>query len=90
VPATHTTTATATRTFSSSESDGGLQFCIDGIDNDNNGSTDCADEACASLPLCTATAPAASPPGMIMLALMLALIGLLGLSRSRAAPPVSA
>jgi MYXO-CTERM domain-containing protein len=71
--------------LSSNEADGGPQFCSDGIDNDDNGATDCVDVACANIPPCTSNAPAVSPPGVLMLAVALGLIGLLGLSRRRAA-----
>jgi hypothetical protein len=65
------------------ENAGGIVNCADGFDNDFDGDIDCADSDCASLPLCNTAAPALSPPAMVLLAVLLSLVGLVGLARSR-------
>lgn len=40
------------------------EICGDGLDNDANGRTDCADPACAMLPACGATPPPAGREGI--------------------------
>jgi len=55
--------------------------CSDGVDNDRDGRTDCADSDCADSPACPAAAPAMSVSGIAILLTVLALIGLFSLLR---------
>lgn len=80
---TNTPPPTPTRTQAPSENAGGSQFCSDGIDNDNNGLTDCADPACFNVPPCTAAAPLLSPTLIVLLAATLSVVGLLSVTRAR-------
>ncbi len=80
---TPTATNTATRTPAPFENAGGDQFCFDGIDNDNNGLTDCADPACATVVPCAGAAPTMSPRMVLVLVGMLAGVGIAGISRLR-------
>ena len=79
---TCTPTGTPTRTPAPFENAGGNQFCNDGIDNDNNGLTDCADPACAAVLPCGAPAPLLSPPLIVALVGILSVVGLYGLVRA--------
>ncbi len=81
---TVTPTQTPTRTPAPSEDSGGVQFCSDGIDNDNNGLTDCADPACATVAPCSGAAPMMSPHMLLVLIGVLAGIGFVSLGRLRA------
>jgi hypothetical protein len=65
------------------ENAGGIANCSDGFDNDFDGLIDCRDPNCSNLPVCTTAAPVMSPPFAIVLAVLLSLVGLLGLARSR-------
>ncbi len=65
------------------ENNGGSDNCTDKFDNDFDGDIDCRDADCSSLPVCTTAAPVLSPPFAVMLALLLTLVGLVGLARSR-------
>lgn len=76
-------THTPTRTPSECEDCGPNRGCLDGIDNDNNGYTDCADPACANSLLCFKPAPAASAPLTMALAAVLGLVGAIGLGALR-------
>lgn len=76
-------THTPTRTPSECEDCGPIRGCLDGIDNDNNGFTDCDDPACVNSLLCFKPAPAASAPMTIVLAAVLGLIGLIGIRGMR-------
>ena len=78
--ATPTSTPTATPPF---ENSGGSGDCSDGIDNDGNGLTDCADPACANIKPCGVAAPTLGPRGLIAGALLLLVVGAAGLSRRR-------
>jgi hypothetical protein len=40
-----------------------VEICGNGLDDDNNGQTDCADSACASLQECLPSQPTSTPPG---------------------------
>ena len=80
---TPTSTATATRTAAPFENAGGDQFCKDGIDNDNNGLTDCADPACGSSPSCGRVAPAMSSGPLALMIPLLAFLGVGLLARRR-------
>ena len=79
---TQTPTQTPTRTPASNERDGGLG-CIDGIDNDNDGLIDCADPDCQDQPPCARIVPTMGPNGTVVLAVVLSVVGLLGLARLR-------
>ena len=81
---TPTASATPTRTPSNNENDAGPGACSDGIDNDNNGLTDCADPACANALPCVQSVPVLSWSGIAAIALLLGLIGLSALSRPQA------
>jgi hypothetical protein len=65
------------------ENVGGNDNCSDDFDNDQDGFTDCADPDCANIDPCGAVAPAVSPPGTVLLAILLSLVGLIGLARAR-------
>ena len=80
---TQTPTITATRTAAPFENAGGNQACHDGIDNDNNGLTDCQDPVCANIPPCATAAPMMSPRMTLVLVGVLGIVGLLGLGRLR-------
>lgn len=59
-------------------------ICDDGIDNNNNGFTDCQDRDCVLFPGCeTRRAPAMSPFGFGIAAAVLALVAHLALRRTR-------
>lgn len=88
--ATPTSTPTATPTVTPTntpafEDQYGPDACVDQIDNDKNGLTDCADQACANDPICGAVAPAASRQGTLLLAGVLGILGLFALARVRRA-----
>lgn len=57
--------------------------CTDGLDNDNDGFTDCADSECANEPACIALVPAVSTWGFIVLALSVMTAGSILVSRRR-------
>ena len=60
-------------------------ICDDGLDNNNNGLTDCQDPNCIFFPACERhPAPALSPAGVLVAALLLALIARIALRRTRA------
>jgi hypothetical protein len=80
---TRTPPATATRTLAARENSAGDSACHDGIDNDGNGLTDCADPACSSTFGCKAPAPAMSPPMGAFLVVALAVAGLFLIRRAR-------
>lgn len=82
---TVTATPTQTPTFSQFENQAGNGACSDGFDNDNNGFVDCEDQACLTVPSCSAVAPVMSPPSALLLAVLLSLVGLLGVARARRA-----
>jgi hypothetical protein len=76
-------TAYATVVYPSTETgDLGDPACSDGIDNDNDGLTDCADRDCLGVPPCAAAAPAISRAGLLLLAGLFTAIGAVRL-RSR-------
>jgi hypothetical protein len=54
------------------------------MDNDGDGLIDCNDPNCNGRPACLASAPAMSPPNTLLLAVLLTLVGLIGLARMRA------
>lgn len=58
-------------------------ICDDGIDNNNNGFIDCADQNCLLFPGCANQAPALSPTATAMALAMLSLIALGGFRRLR-------
>lgn len=53
----------------------GDDACGDGIDNDQNGVTDCADSSCADAAVCRAQAPVVGSTGLIVVAILLLVIG---------------
>jgi hypothetical protein len=60
-------------------------ICDDGIDNNNNGLTDCQDPNCLSFPACHAEyAPTMSASGLLAAAAMLVLIAYVALRRGQA------
>lgn len=59
--------------------------CDDGIDNNNNGFTDCADVDCESFPGCPHPAPALSPGALVGVMLVVTGIGVAGIRRRRRA-----
>jgi hypothetical protein len=59
--------------------------CDDGIDNNNNGFTDCRDQNCVPSPDCMTQAPAMSPFGLAAALLLVSGIGLIALRRARRA-----
>lgn len=59
--------------------------CDDGIDNNNNGFTDCRDQNCVPSPDCMTQAPAMSPVGLVAALLLVSGIGLLAMRRARRA-----
>jgi MYXO-CTERM domain-containing protein len=65
------------------ENVGGNDNCSDDFDNDFDGRIDCADPDCANIPPCSSAAPVMSPPATVLMAVLLALVGLLGVARSR-------
>ncbi len=79
---TPTVTPTATG-LPPHEDTGGASACSDGIDNDGDGLTDCADPDCANTPPCAPAAPALSPRLVVVLALTLSVVGMLGLWAQR-------
>jgi hypothetical protein len=79
--ATVTRTGTPTRTPSLREDSAGAAACADGIDNDNNGLTDCSDPACQAAPPCLHAAPTLSWGGIVAGLLLLALTGVSALAR---------
>jgi hypothetical protein len=86
VPAPYTSTPTQTPTQTPTptppfEDSGGAGACDDGIDNDGNGLTDCADPACSNVAPCAVLAPTVSHNGLMAGALLLLIVGAIGLSR---------
>ena len=79
---TPTVTPTATG-LPPHEDTGGASACSDGIDNDGDGLTDCADPDCANTPPCAPAAPALSPRLFVILVLTLSVAGMLGLLAQR-------
>ena len=61
----------------------GAAACSDGIDNDNDGLTDCVDPDCAAVAPCIAAAPALSSSALLLLVVVLMTVGLLGYARRR-------
>lgn len=60
-------------------------ICDDGIDNNNNGATDCQDRDCVLAPVCgPRRAPAMSPIGFAFAAAALLLVAYLAMRRTRA------
>jgi hypothetical protein len=85
---TDTPTVTPTITPTSTvhpphEDTGGASGCGDGIDNDGDGLTDCADPDCANTPPCGPAAPALSPRMLMVLIMTLSVVAVLGLLRQR-------
>jgi hypothetical protein len=60
-----------------------LGSCFDGIDNDGNGLTDCADPACRGTAACGGNVPTMSRYGLIACILILAAVGIYGLRTQR-------
>jgi len=58
-------------------------ICNDGIDNNNNGFTDCEDVDCHRFPACGFTVPALSPSAMVVASIVLTAIGLMAVWRLR-------
>jgi hypothetical protein len=65
------------------EGTGGAQACGDGIDNDRNGLTDCADPSCSSVLPCAKLAPLLSPMLLLVQMAILCAVGLLAIARIR-------
>jgi len=65
------------------ENVGGNDNCSDNFDNDMDGPVDCADPDCANIPPCSTAAPVMSAPATILMTVLLSLVGLLGMARSR-------
>lgn len=82
--ATASPTPTSTQGPTINEGDGGPADCSDGIDNDNNGLTDCADPTCQNALPCLQAVPVVSRSGITTIAILLGLIGLAALAR----PPI--
>jgi hypothetical protein len=61
----------------------GVAACSNGIDDDNDGFTDCQDADCAAVSPCSAPAPAASNTALLLLIALLTSIGLLRLYAKR-------
>ena len=70
-------------TYGPGEDPGDPDSCSDGIDNNTNGLTDCADPACFGHMSCANHAPALSLAGLVSLGIVLATAGALILRRSR-------
>jgi hypothetical protein len=49
--------------------------CDDGVDNDDNGTIDCADPGCAGAAVCRTQAPVIGTMGLVTVAILLLLIG---------------
>ena len=79
---TETATPTVSPTPNAAEPDGGDQNCLDGIDNDNDGLTDCADPQCSVLPICGVQAPAMGQSVTVILAVALMLVGAVAVGRT--------
>jgi hypothetical protein len=77
---THTPLHTATPTVTETEVPREL-ICNDGVDNDMDTDIDCDDSDCIGMSECTSPAPAVSPPQMLLLAVLLAMGGLVILAR---------
>ena len=58
--------------------DAGDELCNDGIDNDFNNAVDCDDSFCKPLQICRNTAPVLSPPMILALIVMLAMVAVWG------------
>lgn len=65
------------------EDTAGAAACSDGIDNNGNGLTDCADPDCANTPPCGPAAPTMSPRAILALVGVLGMVALFGLRRTR-------
>jgi len=79
--------AYATNVYPSTETgDLGDPACSNGIDDDNDGLTDCADPDCFTIAPCGAPAPTVSTTGLVVLLGCLAVVGplLLRVRRRRA------
>jgi len=63
---------------------GATELCTDGIDNDCNGATDCADPACSAGPPCV---PALSNLGAVVAGILLVAAGVTIVKRRRAMTP---
>ena len=57
------------------------QSCGDGVDNDQNGLTDCADPSCFPIGPCSAPTPTTSQNGLIATVLLLLVVGGLAITR---------
>jgi hypothetical protein len=68
-----------------SEPGAGPDGCIDGIDNDQDGATDCGDTDCVGIGPCASPAPVLSPGGFVIAGLILLSIGAGSLLRRRQA-----
>lgn len=77
-----TSTPTPIELIDESEDPGSPSPCNDGIDNDRDGLTDCADPQCASSNVCPTAAPAASGFGVALLVAALGFIAALTLRRT--------
>lgn len=53
----------------------GDDACSDGIDNDGNNATDCADSSCADAAVCRAQAPVVGSTGLVVVAILLLVVG---------------
>ena len=79
---TPTVTPTATPTPPHEDTTGAFA-CSDGIDNDGNGLTDCADPACANTPPCAPAVPIVGHRGLVAGVLLLLTVGAFGINRRR-------
>lgn len=79
---TITPTVTPTATVVG-EGTGGAQACSDGIDNNRDGLTDCADPSCSSVLPCAKAAPLLSPALLLAQMAILCAVGLLAIARMR-------
>lgn len=80
---TPTATPTATPTPPHEDTTGSDTGCTDGIDNDGDGLTDCADPDCGNTPACGPVAPTVSHSGLGLAVLSLFFVGVLALIRRR-------
>ena len=81
--ATPTATVTPTPTKALRENSAGAQACSDGFDNDFDGLVDCADPDCFGVPPCGAPAPTLSQGMTVLLAVLMATMGVGALARLR-------
>lgn len=79
---TPTVTPTATPTPPHEDTTGAFA-CSDGIDNDGDGLTDCADPDCANTSPCAPAVPIVGHGGLVAGAVLLLLVGAFGIRRLR-------